>query len=297
MNRLFKSSRRLINLESYASPVYNISSPSKYVLHVEINRPEAKNAMNNEVWMGLQKIMDTADKDPKVRAILFSSVAEDDKPVFSAGIDIGELSVELMKCMQEDDGARRFFKVRDMIKRYQEPITSIESCKKPVVAAVSGAAVGGAIDLLSACDIRYCDKNAWFSIKEVDVGLAADVGTLQRITKICGNESTTRELAFTGRKFDSQEAFEIGFVSSVADTREIMMDRCLEVCKTIAQKSPVAVQGTKVAMNYARDHSIADGLEQIATWNGGCLLTEDLMKSAMAMKERKGPEDVDYSDL
>ena len=153
------------------------------------------------------------------------------------------------------------------------------------------------IDLLSACDIRYCDKDAWFSIKEVDVGLAADVGTLQRITKICGNESTTRELAFTGRKFDSQEAFEIGFVSSVADNREILMDRCLEVCKTIAQKSPVAVQGTKVAMNYARDHSIAEGLEQIATWNGATLLTEDLMKSAMAMKERKGPEDCDYADL
>merc|ERR1711884_782522 len=172
MNRLFKSSRRLINLESYASPVYNISSPSKYVLQVEINRPEAKNAMNNEVWMGLQKIMDQANNDPKVRAILFSAVAEGKKPVFSAGIDIGELSVGLMECMQEDDGAR-FFKVRDMIKKYQGPITSVESCRKPVVAAVSGA---------------------------------ADVGTLQRITKICGNESTTRELAFTGRKFDSQEA-------------------------------------------------------------------------------------------
>jgi len=300
MNRLFQIPRRFLSekaLEAYASPVYRVTSPSNYVLHVELNRPEAKNTMDMDVWFDLQKIMDTADNDPKVRAVVFSAVTDPERPVFSAGIDIGGLTVKLMECMQQEDGARRFFKVRQMIKDFQTPITSIEKCKKPVIAAVSGAAVGGAIDLLSACDIRYCDKDAWFSIKEVDVGLTADVGTLQRMTKICGNESTTRELAFTGRRFDCDEAFEIGFVSSVANDRKEMMDRVFEVARTIAEKSPVAVQGTKVSMNYARDHSIQEGLDQIADWNGACLLSEDLVKSAMAMKERKGPEDVDYEDL
>ena len=182
MNRLFQIPRRFLSekaLEAYASPVYRVTSPSNYVLHVELDRPEAKNTMDMDVWFDLKKIMDTADNDPKVRAVVFSAVTDTERPVFSAGIDIGGLTVKLMECMEQEDGARRFFKVRQMIKDFQDPISSIEKCKKPVIAAVSGAAVGGAIDLLSACDIRYCDKDAWFSIKEVDVGLAADVGTLR----------------------------------------------------------------------------------------------------------------------
>merc|ERR1711879_832041 len=116
------------------------------------------------------------------------------------------------------------------------------------------------------------------------------------MSKVCGNDSTVRELALTARKFDADEAKEIGFMSSVAESREQMMERVHLVAATIAEKSPVAVQGTKISMNYARDHTIAESLEQIATWNGACLLSEDLMKSAQAMMEKKGPEDIEYED-
>merc|ERR1711981_1064768 len=207
-----------------------------------------------------------------------------------AGIDVGDLAVSLMEAMQDsDDVARRFVNVRELVLNFQDKITAIESCRKPVIAAVSGAAVGLAIDILSACDIRYCDQTAWFTIKEVDVGLAADIGTLQRMGKVCGNDSTVRELALTARKFDAAEAKEIGFMSSIAEDRQQMMDRVHLVAKTIAEKSPVAVQGTKISMNYARAHTVAESLEQIATWNGACLLSEDLM-------EKKGPEDIEYED-
>jgi len=299
MYRLFNTARRQLSekaLKAYEAETFLASSPSKYVLQLTLNRPEAKNAMNQAVWDEMELLFNTAHKDPNVRAIVLTSTVDENSPVFSAGIDIGALSVSLMKAMESDDVARRFIRVREMILDFQKKISAAEACRKPVIAAISGACVGGAIDLLSACDIRYCDQSAWYTIKEVDVGLAADVGTLQRMVKVCGNESTIRELAMTGRNFDHEESKEIGFVSSVALNREEMMDRVYEVAATIAEKSPVAVQGTKVAMNYARDHSIAESLEQIATWNGACLLSEDLMKSALAMKDRKGPADLDYED-
>lgn len=255
--------------------------------------------MNKPVWTDMKTLFEQADRDPEVRAIILSGAAlENDKnPVFCAGIDLGALMTDLMGCFESDDPARRMFKLTRMIEDFQAPITAIEKCRKPVIAAIQGAAVGGAIDILSACDIRYCDESAWFSIKEVDVGLAADVGTLQRFGKITGNESTLKELAFTGRKFFPQEAHEIGFVSSVALSKEELFMRCEEVAAEIATKSPVAVQGSKVAINYARDHSVADSLNQIATWNGAALLTPDLIKSAQAFMNKGGPADCDYEDV
>jgi len=278
---------------------FNILSPSKYVYNFEINRPEFKNAMNMDCWNELEKLFNQADKDPNCRAIILTGKKpeDDSKPVFCAGIDIGSLASELNKCFESEDPSRRFFLVRSFVKEFQAKISSIENCKKPVIAAVTGAAVGGAIDILSACDIRYCDKSAWFTIKEVDVGLAADIGTLQRFGKIIGNESTYKELAFTARNFDANEAKDIGFVSAVADSNEILMNRVNEIAETIAEKSPVAVQGTKVAINYARDHSVHDSLEQIATWNGAALLTEDVIKSAMAIMEKKPIKEIEYEDV
>ena len=291
--------RRLSTLSEYNTTVFKAESPSKNVLHLQINRPEAKNAMNMPVWKDMETLFNKADLDPEVRAIILSGAVlpDDPKPIFSAGIDLGALMTDMMKCFESDDPARRFFKVRQMIKDFQKPITAIEQCKKPVIAAVQGAAVGGAIDVLSACDIRYGHENSWYSIKEVDVGLAADVGTLQRIGKICGNESTLKELALTARRFDAKEAHEIGFLSSVALNTEELMMRVEDVAAEIASKSPIAVQGTKVAMNYARDHSVADSLDQIATWNGAALLSEDIIKSAQAFMERKTPAEIDFEDV
>lgn len=292
--------RSLSTLPKYNTEVFLATNPSKHVLHLQLNRPEFKNSMNKPVWDDMVTLFKQADRDPEVRAIILSgaSIEGDQKPVFSAGIDLGSLMEGMMEAMAgTDDPARRFMKMRTMILDFQESITVIEKCKKPVIAAVTGAAVGGAIDILAACDIRYCDESAWFSIKEVDVGLAADIGTLQRMGKVCGNESTVKELALTARRFDGKEAHEIGFMSSVAVSKEEMMDRVFEVAKTIAEKSPLATQGTKVAINYARDHSIADSLEQIATWNGAALLSEDLIKSAQAVLQRKGPEDIEFEDV
>jgi Delta3,5-Delta2,4-dienoyl-CoA isomerase len=129
-----------------------------------------------------------------------------------------------------------------------------------VICVLHGASIGIAIDLSSACDIRLATQDAKMSIKEVDIGIAADVGTLQRFPRVVGNDSWTRELAFTGRFFSAQEALKYGFVSDVFETKEKAMEKAMEIAKVIAAKSPVAVQGTKTLLDYSRDHSIREGL-------------------------------------
>lgn len=296
MLRFFtKQNRPLSTLNAYKATSWAISSPSKHVIKFDINRTEKKNALHLVAWQEMKQLFDQASKDQEVRAVILSAkYDEGGKPVWCGGIDVGSLFTSFQEITSSDDPARRFIRMKEMLLDFQSYVNSIENCRKPVIASVRGAAVGGAIDILSACDIRYIDKSAWFTIKEVDIGLAADLGTLQRMHKICGNESTVKELALTARNFYADEAKEIGFVSSIADDEEILNHRVNLVAATIAEKSPVAVQGTKICMNYARDHTVAESLDQMATWNGACLLSEDLIKSASAMMQKQGPADVEY---
>ncbi|CAJ0607571.1 unnamed protein product [Cylicocyclus nassatus] len=156
-------------------------------------------------------------------------------------------------------------------------------CCKPVIAAVHGVCFGGGIDIISACDIRHCTQDALFSVKEVDVGLAADVGSLNRLPKICGNESWLKEVALTARNFGADEALKFDLVSHVYATQEEMVKGVLDTAKKIAEKSPVAVQGTKIVLNYSRDHTVEEGLQFVATWNQSQLMTEDIPKSGLAV--------------
>ena len=143
--------------------------------------------------------------------------------------------------------------------------------------------------MITAADIRYCTSDAYFQVKEVDIGMAADVGTLQRLPKVVGSESLVRELALTARQMFADEAHRCGLVSRVLPDRESLLAAALDVAGMIAARSPVAVQGTKHQLIYARDHSVKEALEYIATWNAAMLQSEDVMKAAMASMSRKGP--------
>ena len=162
-----------------------------------------------------------------------------------------------------------------MILDLQDTLTSIERCRKPVIAAIHGACVGGGVDLIACCDLRYCSADAYFSIKEIDIGMTADVGTLQRLPKLIG-DGIVRELAYTGRRVNAAEAREIRLVNTVFEDRAALGAGVRELAAVIASKSPLAIRGTKEALNYARDHTVADGLNHIATWNAAMLLSEDL---------------------
>jgi len=209
---------------------------------------------------------------------------------FCAGIDITDESFGLMEQANnenESDIARRYLSFRSKILEMQACLTAIEECPVPVVAAIHGACIGAGIDLSSCADIRICSPTAKFSVREARLGLAADVGTLQRLPKICGHGSRIRELCLSGEDFDAAEAARIGFVSRVC-VEEDVFGTAMKVCERIALNSPVAVQGTKLSLNYSRDHSVKEGLEHIAMHNSAALMTDDLMASVMASNVNSG---------
>ena len=171
----------------------------------------------------------------------------------------------------------------------QEGISSIEKVRVPVIAAINGVCLGAGNDFISACDIRICTESSKFSIKEVDLGLASDIGVHQRFQKVVGNGSWARELAYTGREFGAQEALAKGYVSKVFPTNEVCYAEAVKLATMISQKSPIAVTATKVSLNFSRDHTVQQGLDHIATLNAAMLQSDDLAKAATAMLTKQKP--------
>jgi len=259
-----------------------VNKPSEWVYNVELNRPEKRNAMNTVFWAEFPKCFDEIAKDPDCRVVVVSGAGQ----MFTSGIDFSDLGGMMMKINEESDPARKHFFLKDLIARYQYTFTAIEKCNKPVIAAVHNACVGAGINLITACDIRYCTDDAWFQVKEVELGIAADVGVLQRLPKVVGNDSLVREWCYTARKIDSKEALKEGLVNRVFKDKDELMKFSLDMAKLIASKSPVAVQGTKDNLVYARDHSVDQSLDYQATWNGCMLQSEDVLKAAAAVMSR-----------
>ncbi|XP_071079615.1 delta(3,5)-Delta(2,4)-dienoyl-CoA isomerase, mitochondrial-like [Haliotis cracherodii] len=262
----------------------NVTRPRDMVIQVELNRPEKRNAMNQAFWREMVECFNYVAGDSECRAVVLTGAGK----TFTAGLDLGDFAS--MDMMQSDaEVGRKAFKMRQAIHSLQESFTVIERCTKPVIAAMHGASVGAGIDMTSACDVRYCTSDAWFQIKEVDIGLAADVGTLQRFPKVVGNDSLVRELVYTARKFYADEALAIGYVSRIFPNKEVMVEGALDLAVLIASKSPIAVQGSKVSLVYSRDHGVTEGLEHIRVWNQGMLQSEDVIKSAMAAMQKQTP--------
>uniref|UniRef100_A0A914DQG0 Delta(3,5)-Delta(2,4)-dienoyl-CoA isomerase, mitochondrial n=1 Tax=Acrobeloides nanus TaxID=290746 RepID=A0A914DQG0_9BILA len=263
-----------------------IQKPAPFVANVQLNRPDQRNALNYTLWHEIGEAFNLLSTDPDIRVIILTGNGKS----FCAGLDLKE-SQDLLSIASNDteDAARRGRKLLEKIKTMQKAFTLIEECPKPVIAAVHGHCVGGGIDVITACDIRYASTDAVFSVKEVDIGLAADTGTLNRLPKIGLSDSWVRELSYTGRLFGAKEALEHGLVSKVFDNQEVLLKSSLELASIMAQKSPVALQGTKVLLNYSRDHSIDESLKFTAAWNMSQLLTDDIGKAAMATISKQGP--------
>ncbi|XP_010945512.2 delta(3,5)-Delta(2,4)-dienoyl-CoA isomerase, mitochondrial [Camelus dromedarius] len=269
-----------------------VTAPQKHILHVQLNRPEKRNAMNKAFWREMVVCFNKIVDDDDCRAVVISGAGK----MFTAGIDLVDMASELFK-PQGTDVARNSWQLRSLITRYQETFSVIEKCPKPVIAATHGGCIGGGVDLITACDIRYCAQDAFFQVKEVDVGLAADVGTLQRLPRVIGNQSLVNELAFTARKMMADEALNSGLVSRVFPDKEVMLDAAFALASEISSRSPVAVQGTKINLIYSRDHSVTDGLNFMKSWNMSMLQTEDVIKSVQALVEKKDLKTVTFSKL
>jgi len=258
-----------------------------HIAHLVLNRPEKANSMSSAFWTELPQILEELASDSRVRVLVISGEGKH----FSSGIDLSVF--ESFFGMMQAEPARATIAARKEILRLQETFNAIENARFPVIAAIHGVCMGGAIDMICACDLRLAAQDTRFSIEEINIGMAADLGTLQRMPKLIP-PTIVKELAYTGRTFSAEEALSWGFVNSVHADQESCVNAAMALASKISQKSPAAIAGTKRAIDYARDHSVADALDQIATWNGGALRPKDLLSSIEARKQQKIAE---YDDL
>ena len=257
------------------------------IAHLNMNRPDKFNSMTRLFWKELPEIVKEIDKNAQARVILLTGEGKH----FSSGMDLANFSSNGSD--KKKDPARMRETFYHEILELQDTFTALEECRLPTIAAIQGACVGGGIDMVTACDMRYCSSDAFFKIAEVDIALAADVGTLQRLPSLIPI-AAVRELAYTGRKFDAAEAKTLGLVNDVFTSREELMTEVEKIAKTIASKSPLITRIIKKQINYARDHSVKDALDYHAAWNSSLMSGRD-MEAAMTSFMNK--EVGEYDDL
>ncbi|KAI8825567.1 ClpP/crotonase-like domain-containing protein [Fimicolochytrium jonesii] len=268
---------------SYTTLLTSTVAPG--VLHVALNRPAQRNAMNKVFWRECLHLFTRLRTDTSTRCIIISGGVS---PIFTAGLDLKDFA-SLAGDGEDKDGARRALVFKELVEGMQEAFSAVERCPQPVIAAVRGACIGAGLDLITACDIRLASPDAFFSLKEVDIGLAADVGTLQRLPKVVGNDSWVREIAYTARNFDAAEAERMGLARVVEGGPDRLMAEAVKLATLIASKSPIAVLGTKEVLNYSRDHTVAEGLKYVAVWNMAMTQTEDIPIAMQATLSKTKP--------
>ena len=257
------------------------------IAEIRLNRPDKSNAMNDTMWQEIRQAFDWVDATPEARVAILSGAGRN----FCAGIDL-TLLAGIQQRIAHPDAARSREALRRLILDLQDCLSSVERCRKPVLAAIQGACIGGALDLVTSCDMRYAAADAVFSVREIDLGMVADVGTLQRLPRLIP-EGAARELAFTGRNFRAEEGERLGLINRVFASNEALTAAVRELAQSIAAKSPLSTRGIKEVMNFSRDHSVADGLNFVATWNASMLLSGDLNEAISAQREKRAPRFAD----
>ncbi|CAN6472267.1 unnamed protein product [Victoria cruziana] len=259
--------------------------PNLGVFHLLLNNPSRKNALTMDFFDEYPRALSSLDQNPSARVVILSS----DSDHFCSGIDISALSniIRSPQATAEEQGRTREA-LRRMIKWMQAAVSAPESCRKPVIVAVDGGCIGGGVDLVTASDIRVCTEGAFFSVKEVDMALAADLGTLQRLPALVGFGNAA-DLALTGRRFSGEEAKELGLVQRVFPSRTAMEEGVWKMAVDIAEKSPLAVMGTKAVLLRSRELSVEQGLEYVATWNSAMLPSDDLREAIEAYVHKRKP--------
>ncbi len=262
------------------------------IAHIVLNRPEAMNSMPRAFWNELPALVNDINDNAKARVIVISSTGKH----FTAGMDISVFTDGEGVSAGGGDQYARAEAVRQFVLTLQGSFNCLDNARMPVIAAIQGGCIGGGVDMTSACDIRYATEDAFFQIAEINIGMTADVGTFPRLCKLIP-EGWVRELAYAGRRLPAQKAKEIGLVNDVFATQEAMLAHVMELAAEIAAKAPVAVAGSKRMINYARDHTIADGLDYIATWQAGMFAPPHMMEAFAAKTQKRAPAFPDLAAL
>ncbi|ODS92124.1 MAG: enoyl-CoA hydratase [Comamonas sp. SCN 65-56] len=250
------------------------------IAHLVLNRPEALNTMGPRFWRELDEVLDALHRGNEARVLLISSRGKH----FSAGMALDVFG----SAIQLDDGsAAGRAAISDLLAELQATFTRLELLRIPVITAIQGGCIGGAVDLVTAACMRYCTRDAFFCIQEINIGIVADVGTLQRLPKLIPM-GVVREMAYTGRRLPASRALATGLVNEVFDTQEAMLEAALQTAREIAAKPPAALWGSKQALNYARDHSVADSLQQMG-WLQGVVWSGAQVQEAVSAMQQKRP--------
>jgi len=262
------------------------------IAHLELKRGDELNTMVPEFWRELPGIVSGIDREVKARVIVVSSTGKH----FTAGMDLSVFTGATTGTSgrEKQERGRRNANFRQHVLDLHETFNVLDRARIPILMAVQGGCVGGGVDFSSVCDSRYATEDAFFVIQEINIGMTADAGTFPRLCNLLP-QGILRELAYSGRRLPARKAFELGFVNAIFPDQAAMMDHVMAVAKDIAEKSPLAVHGSKVMINYARDHSIADGLDYIATWQAGMYNPETDMAEAFKAKQEKRL--ADFADL
>ena len=254
------------------------------VAHIQMSRPEAMNTMNRAFWNELPAIVGDINDNARARCIVISSTGKH----FCAGMDLavfGDPASDAGKPVDRHNAAESF---RYHVHHLQDVFSCLDEARMPVIAAIHGGCIGGAVDMTSACDIRYVSADAFFTIMEINIGMTADVGTFPRLCKLIP-EGWVREMAYTGRRISAEKAKEIGLVNEVLADHAAVVAHALETAREIASKAPLAVAGSKVMINYARDHTIKDALDYIAVWQTGMFSGPHMAEAFKARAEKRDP--------
>jgi len=257
----------------------------KGVATVTLNRGEKLNTMIPAFWSELPRVIGEINSSGEARVIVLASTGKH----FSAGMDLAVFSMGSGESQAEVGRVRA--NLRENALHLQESFNCLEKARIPVLAAIQGGCIGGAVDMVTACDMRYASEDAFFCIQEINIGMTADVGTLQRLPKLIP-EGVCRELAYTGRRMKADEAKSVGLVNEVFPDQDSLLDGVMEIAEEIASKSPLAIWGSKEMITYSRDHSTSDSLNYIATWQSGMFQPAD-MKEAFQAKAENRPSEFD----
>ncbi|MDD2712039.1 MAG: enoyl-CoA hydratase-related protein [Simplicispira sp.] len=250
-----------------------------HVAHLVLSRPEAMNTMHPTFWRELDTVLAQLHQSGDARALVISSTGKH----FSAGMALEVFGGAITMDDQSPEGRAAIF---DLLADMQATFTRLESLRIPVIAAIHGGCIGGAVDMVTAACIRYATQDAFFCIQEINIGMVADVGTLQRLPKLIPL-GLVKELAYTGRRLPAARALALGLVNGVFDTQDAMLAAALQCAQEIAAKPPVAIWGTKQAVNYARDHSVDDSLRQMGWLQGAIWSNQHVRESVAALQQKR----------
>ena len=249
------------------------------IAHLQLNRPERLNTMAPPFFPALRDAVRALHDAGETRALVISSTGKH----FCAGMALDVFGGD--DALLVTGTARARLNFQDTLRKLIDCFTAIDEAHFPVICAVQGGCIGGALDLATACDIRLCSADAFFTVQEIHIGMMADLGVLQRLVKIVP-QGVAREMAYLGERLSAERALAVGLVNAVLPDAEALLAHAMQLARSIAAKSPLAIAGSKLALNHARDHGTASALQQMTLLQSAIFDTAEMATAIEAWKKK-----------